>query len=475
MYDDVDYINPNTGTDNVWQHTKGNVNKKLERAEPYRFFLSPVDCDPSTHVENLTLSFAELLDKSLGDLEESLHINLIINLKWLYEQYRITGQKDKISILFHSCDYELDELKKIPNLSYKQLRLPNLFSLQQSNFRFKQTQPQNQFYSHHSKLSMFAYSDGSIRIVVMTGNLRKFEFTNITQGFWVSPKFPLKNEDDKSDGDSKTGFKKDILRYLNSYNNIPLLRSWIQKIEKADFSEANVFFIPSIPGKHLEPMWGHQYLKYILKTHACIPFGQPSDWPIISQVSSLGIYGDSYKNWLLSELVESFSQSTHCSTDKAVNFNIFPTMDNILNSWDGPVGGSCVLYCDEVHQKQTWLKNYMRKWVSNSRNRSKAVPHIKTYCRISPCNTEMSWFLLTSANLSKTAWGKKLWQDRSYTISAFEVGVLFLPQFLTGCNTFSLNQKQNNGRSPPFPLHFDLPLSPYSSTDQPWRVDALDS
>jgi tyrosyl-DNA phosphodiesterase-1 len=48
----------------------------------------------------------------------------------------------------------------------------------------------------------------------------------------------LKNEDDKSDGDSKTGFKKDILRYLNSYNNIPLLRSWIQKIEKADFSEA---------------------------------------------------------------------------------------------------------------------------------------------------------------------------------------------------------------------------------------------
>jgi hypothetical protein len=143
----------------------------------------------------------------------------------------------------------------------------------------------------------------------------------------------------------------------------------------------SVFFIPSIPGKHLEPMWGHQYLKYILKTHACIPFGQPSDWPIISQVSSLGIYGDSYKNWLLSELVESFSQSTHCSTDKAVNFNvvrliiilnfnitliinfifqIFPTMDNILNSWDGPVGGSCVLYCDEVHQKQTWLKNYMR-------------------------------------------------------------------------------------------------------------------
>lgn len=54
---------------------------------------------------------------------------------------------------------------------------------------------------------------------------------------WVSPRFPLKAETNKTDGDSKTGFKKDILRYLRSYN-VPLLRQWIQKIEKADFSEA---------------------------------------------------------------------------------------------------------------------------------------------------------------------------------------------------------------------------------------------
>lgn len=38
-------------------------------------------------------------------------------------------------------------------------------------------------------------------------------------------------------GESKTGFKKDILRYLHSYN-VPLLSQWIEKIEKADFSKA---------------------------------------------------------------------------------------------------------------------------------------------------------------------------------------------------------------------------------------------
>lgn len=70
-------------------------------------------------------------------------------------------------------------------------------------------------------------------------------------------------------------------------------------------------------------------------------------------------------------------------------------------------------------------------WKCNSRNRSRSMPHIKTYCRISSCCTEMSWFLLTSANLSKAAWGRKLKSNESANyIMAHEAGVLFLPQFL---------------------------------------------
>jgi hypothetical protein len=43
----------------------------------------------------------------------------------------------------------------------------------------------------------------------------------------------------------------------------------------------------------------------------------------------------------------------------------------------------------------------------------------------------MSWFLLTSANLSKAAWGRKLKsKDESNYIMAQEAGVLFLPKFL---------------------------------------------
>lgn len=70
-------------------------------------------------------------------------------------------------------------------------------------------------------------------------------------------------------------------------------------------------------------------------------------------------------------------------------------------------------------------------WKCSSRNRTNSTPHIKTYCRISSCCTKMSWFLLTSANLSKSAWGRKLKTDEDTSlIMAHEAGVLFLPQFV---------------------------------------------
>lgn len=49
---------PDTYTDDVLKLTRGTVDKKLKSSEPYRFFLSGVNSNPSTHSEKLTLSFA---------------------------------------------------------------------------------------------------------------------------------------------------------------------------------------------------------------------------------------------------------------------------------------------------------------------------------------------------------------------------------------------------------------------------------
>lgn len=48
---------PDLYTDEIWKHTKGTVNHKLQLAQPYGFFLSGVNADKSTHTDNLTLSF----------------------------------------------------------------------------------------------------------------------------------------------------------------------------------------------------------------------------------------------------------------------------------------------------------------------------------------------------------------------------------------------------------------------------------
>lgn len=50
-------IGPDSYTDEMWNLTKGAVDNKLECAEPFRIFMSPIECDPVTYIDELTLSF----------------------------------------------------------------------------------------------------------------------------------------------------------------------------------------------------------------------------------------------------------------------------------------------------------------------------------------------------------------------------------------------------------------------------------
>lgn len=93
------------------------------------------------------------------------------------------------------------------------------------------------------------------------------------------------------------------------------------------------------------------------------------------------------------------------------------------------------------------------------------MPHIKSYCRISPCYTKLAWFLLTSANISKAAWGS-LNKDMSSYVRSYEAGVLFVPSFFDQDYLYI----KNNDKKPKklFPFIYDLPLVPYEPTDKPW-------
>jgi tyrosyl-DNA phosphodiesterase-1 len=90
----------------------------------------------------------------------------------------------------------------------------------------------------------------------------------------------------------------------------------------------------------------------------------------------------------------------------------------------------------------------LKSWDGTPSGRSRATPHMKCYFRyqVFPTTTsssssssssssepvsptiELSWFVLTSANLSQAAWGG--W-EKNYTqtyIKSYEMGVLYLPK-----------------------------------------------
>lgn len=74
-------------------YTKGDAIKKFEASHPYNYFLTTVVPIPETHTEQLSISFQEILDVSLGDLESSLQINFMLDFPWLLEHYHCQGHE----------------------------------------------------------------------------------------------------------------------------------------------------------------------------------------------------------------------------------------------------------------------------------------------------------------------------------------------------------------------------------------------
>lgn len=73
-------------------------------------------------------------------------------------------------------------------------------------------------------------------------------------------------------------------------------------------------------------------------------------------------------------------------------------------------------------QHEGWLKKRLCRWQSKRAGRQIVMPHIKTYTRIT--GDELEWFLLTSANLSRAAWGQYQKDHTQIYIKSYELGVL---------------------------------------------------
>ena len=147
-------------------------------------------------------------------------------------------------------------------------------------------------------------------------------------------------------------------------------------------------------------------------------------------------------------------------------------MTNTRNAGGSTVFTDCRLRA--TARKQPWLQEHLCRWSAEGSSRTRAPPHIKTYTKISEDNERLAFFMLTSANLSKAAWGCVTAAGNSCNILSYEAGVVWLPSLTTGEETFTrVSFCQRQSGSSQFPLHYDLPLHRYSDSDRPWLIDSL--
>ena len=431
--------------------------QKLEAAKPFNFFLTMIKDNPSTHKSLNSVFFMELLHPSLGSLSSSLQINFMVDLEFLMMNYEETKNDSVPLVILYGAEN--------PELSSSHL------SEVYPSVRAVRVKPKYPYGTHHTKMMLLVYEDGGLRVVVHTANLIPSDWENRSQGVWVSDKCP------PGQGDSKTGFKASLLRYLRYYE-VSAVHQFISAVEKVDMSSINTVFTASVPGSHKDGAmchWGHRHVARTLRSH--VP-RHVSSWPVIAQCSSIGSLGPTPDTWFEREFASSLASvksSGPVSVSRANISLIYPTHQDVVSSHDGLQGGGCLPYSRATASKQPWLQDHLCRWRAEASDRTRAMPHIKTYTRLSPDNSNnIPFFILTSANMSKAAWGSVNQAGNSCLIMSYEAGVIWLPSMVTGHEMFeTVEFRERRPGSELFPLHYDLPLSRYQDNDKPWLIDAL--
>lgn len=109
--------------------------------------------------------------------------------------------------------------------------------------------------------------------------------------------------------------------------------------------------------------------------------------------------------------------------------------------------------------------------------RALAAPHIKTYVRYN--YRTIDWALLTSANISKQAWGEGNQSSAEIRIASWEIGVLVWPDLLEPqsimvpsfqSDTPTKPDWEHNGNTSVIGLRmpYDMPLKRYGRSETPW-------
>ncbi|KAK0744142.1 tyrosyl-DNA phosphodiesterase-domain-containing protein [Schizothecium vesticola] len=343
------------------------------------------------------------------------------------------------------------------------------------------------FGTHHTKMLILFRRDATAQVVIHTANLIPHDWTNMTNAVWCSPRLPLLSSPETLPPNPLPGtpaaFQTTLLSYLSSYPrsvHTPLTAS----LRSYSFAPIRAHLIASVP----TPSPPH--------SPSPVPFGWPSLPPVLRtiptspgipatialQISSIATLGPT-DIWLRQILFPALAPSDHARVKWKV---IFPTPEEIRASLAGYASGTSIHTKTQSAQqgKQLgYLRGMFCRWDGGGgrdAGRGRAAPHVKTYVRYAAAEEgkgeggpRVEWALLTSANLSKQAWGEGRNKEGRVRVASYEMGVLVWPglwgegKVMEG--VFGRDEVEGEGEGVvPLRMAYGWPLKGYEEGDMPW-------
>ena len=377
------------------------------------------------------------------------------------------------------------------------------------------------FGTHHSKMMILLRHDETAQVVIHTANMIVRDWTNMTQAVWLSPRLPLMKPSQQSPSDegAKIGsgakFKIDFLNYLRAYDvRFPTCKPIIDQLVKYDFSAVKGSLIASVPGRHKlhdnssQTKWGWAAMAQALKAVPLTPTTQSTITVQISSIATLGPTDAWLQNTFFRALAGGRRDNTTTTLQqrKPPSFKVlFPTADEIRRSLDGYASGGSIHTKTQSPQQAKqlqYLTPLFCHWANDSPNgaelskdddtpstrkeggRNRAAPHIKTYIRYNnnnnrPSDASIDWALVTSANLSKQAWGDAVNSAGEVRVSSYEIGVLVWPGLYAEGAVMKgafladeLADGEGGKAAVALRVPYSLPLQAYGRGEVPWVATA---